>query len=333
MTPEGTDTGAKAETAGAPRISLWGMVEASGALGVALSLAGFAGEAHWLLELTTHFRAQYLVFLLVMAGLLAVGRRRRFATVCLVCAALNAAVLAPWIVPASSVKPAGASLRLMALNVHTANTRHDLVLGEIRRVQPDVLLLMEVNHAWVLALQDLSKTLPHRVIIPREDNFGIALFSRLPLTSSEVINWPDDFGVPSILAVIEPSGQPVFVVATHPLPPASKENAALRNEQLEKIAGAVSGQTLPAVVLGDLNATPWSPHFRNLERAASLRDTGRRSGWHPTWPSELPLLWIPLDHCLVSKEIPYATRTVGNYVGSDHFPIIVDVVLPPHQRP
>jgi endonuclease/exonuclease/phosphatase family metal-dependent hydrolase len=87
------------------------------------------------------------------------------------------------------------------------------------------------------------------------------------------------------------------------------------------------------VVLGDLNATPWSPYFRNLERAASLRDTGRRSGWRPTWPSALPPLWIPLDHCLVSKEIPYASRTVGNYVGSDHFPIIVDVVLPPRQRP
>lgn len=304
------------------------MVEASGALGVVFSLAGFAGEAHWLLELTTHFRAQYLIFLLVMAGLLAVGRRRRFATVCLFCAALNAAVLAPWIVPASSVKPAGASLRLMALNVHTANTRHDLVLGEIRRVQPDVLLLMEVNSTWVLALQDLTRTHPHRVIIPREDNFGIALFSRLPLKSSEVIDWPDDLGVPSVLAVIEPSGQPVFVVATHPLPPANRENAALRNEQFAKIASAVSGQTLPAVVLGDLNATPWSPHFRKLERTASLRDASRRSGWHPTWPCAAPLLWIPLDHCLVSQRIPYASISVGNNVGSDHFPLIADVVLP-----
>lgn len=329
MIPESTKPGGdKPKKDAAPGLSGWGMVEAVGACGVVFTLTGLAGRMHWLLELTTHFRVQYLVFLIVMAGLLAIGRKFSTAAVFLAGALLNAAILSPWLVPSSRVKPAGKSIRAMVLNVHTANTRHDLVLGEIRRVQPDMLLLMEVDHKWAQALQDLAKTLPHRVLVPRDDNFGIALFSQLPLKWSEVVNWAGDADVPSIVAVVEAPERPFFLVGTHPLPPANRENAALRNEQLEKIASAVTGQRLPAMVLGDLNATPWSPHFRKLERSAALRDTGRRSGWHPTWPVQFPLLWIPLDHCLVSPGIAVASRTIGNGVGSDHYPVIVDTVLP-----
>lgn len=313
---------------GASRFSLWGLIEACGVCVVACTLAGFFGGMHWLLELTTHFRVQYLVLLAVMSGLMFFGRRKRIAVLYLSCAMLNAVVVAPWLIPASKTKPEGDSLRLMVLNVHTANTRHDLVLEEIHRVKPDVLLLMEVDSAWEQALQGLVEILPHHVIEPREDNFGIALFSRLPLKTPQVVDWTGDSGVPSITAVVEVSKQSLFFVGTHPVPPASEGNSRLRNEQLEKIAQSVSQQKLPVVVAGDLNATPWSPHFRKFEKAAMLKDTGRRSGWRPTWPAVFPPLWIPLDHCLVSKEFLYASRTVGKSVGSDHYPIIVDIVLP-----
>ncbi len=313
---------------GPSRFSLWGLIEACGVCVVACTLAGFFGGMHWLLELTTHFRVQYLVLLAVMSGLLFFGRRKRMAVLYLSCAMLNAVVVAPWLIPASKTKPVGDSLRLMVLNVHTANTRHDLVLEEIRRLKPDVLLLMEVDSAWVQALQGLAEIFPNRLIEPREDNFGIALFSRLPLKTPQVVEWTGDSGVPSITAEVEVSGQSLFFIGTHPVPPASEGNSRLRNEQLVKIAETVSQQKLPVVVAGDLNATPWSPHFQKFEKAASLKDTGRRSGWHPTWPVDFPPLWIPLDHCLVSHAIPYAVRTVGKNAGSDHYPIIVDIVLP-----
>ncbi len=39
------------------------------------------------------------------------------------------------------------------------------------------------------------------------------------------------------------------------------------------------------------------------------------------------LVALPLDHCLVSDEILVANRRVGPFVGSDHFPVVVDLVL------
>lgn len=328
MNPEAPKAAAEqAADKPAARFSFWGLAEALGAVATTCTVAGFVGEVAWLLELTTHFRLQYLVLLTGLAVLLAVGKRFKTAAVFLVGGLLNAIVLAPWLLPGSAQRPAGIAFRVMILNVNTENSQHERVLGEIRRVQPDVLLLMEVDTRWLRALRELTNSLPHAVLAPREDNFGIALFSRQPLASSDVVE-TGEAGVPSIISVTEVGGRKLLLVGTHPLPPSNPENARLRNEQLDKLASVVVGQKLPAVMMGDLNATPWSPHFRKLERSASLRDTSRDAGWRPTWPTSFPPLWIPLDHCLVSPELGVASRTIGNRVGSDHYPVIVDLVLP-----
>jgi hypothetical protein len=64
------------------------------------------------------------------------------------------------------------------------------------------------------------------------------------------------------------------------------------------------------ILLGDLNVTPWSPHFRQL-----LQQTGL--------PAQVPPLRIPLDHCLVSPAFQVIERRVGPRLGSDHLPLIV----------
>jgi endonuclease/exonuclease/phosphatase family metal-dependent hydrolase len=39
-------------------------------------------------------------------------------------------------------------------------------------------------------------------------------------------------------------------------------------------------------------------------------------------------LMIPIDHCLVSSDIRVITLRTGRNIGSDHLPIIVDMVIP-----
>ena len=73
-------------------------------------------------------------------------------------------------------------------------------------------------------------------------------------------------------------------------------------------------------ILGDLNVSPWSPHFGGL-----LRESGR--GVQATWPTNLAPMRIPIDHCLVSPDVSVVGRRVGPDVGSDHFPIVVDVQI------
>ena len=76
------------------------------------------------------------------------------------------------------------------------------------------------------------------------------------------------------------------------------------------------------MAVGDLNCTPWSPHFDKFLQTARLRDSALGRGVSPTW-FPIPLLGLPIDHFLVSKEIEVVNRVVGPNVGSDHRPVVL----------
>ena len=81
------------------------------------------------------------------------------------------------------------ALRFISLNVHTANDQFDLVKQLIRDHDPDVVLLMEVNAEWIEALEELHSVYPYQQVEPREDNFGIALYSKRAFTTCAPFTW------------------------------------------------------------------------------------------------------------------------------------------------
>ncbi|HEY9250550.1 MAG TPA: endonuclease/exonuclease/phosphatase family protein [Rariglobus sp.] len=315
-----------------PRWSLRGVADAAlhvamiGATGVCLlTLAAFAGGQHGALEITTHFRPHYAIILLACSLVWFAVRRPRFASVLATFALINIAVIAPRFAPRPTPSANDPRVKLLLCNVHTANRNHLALLDLIDREQPDVIALLEVNARWLDALAPLAARYPHAVRAARSDNFGIALFSRLPLDDARtVFLGPSE--VPSIRASILLGGRPVRLLATHPIPPGTAERVLLRDQQLAEIARWCVDSPAPALVLGDLNCTPWSPAFRRLLREGLLADTG--TGLHPTWPVSPWWLRIPLDHCLVSRPLRIADHRVGPDIGSDHFPLVVSLSMP-----
>ncbi|CAM3068027.1 endonuclease/exonuclease/phosphatase family protein [Rariglobus hedericola] len=317
----------------APRWTLRGFTDAAlavgllGALGLCLlTTIAFAGQLHWLLEITTHFRPHYGILLLICAATYAFARRFRWAGVFALFAALNFIVLAPRFIPHDRAPANATQLKLLLANVQSGNTHHAAVLELIAREQPDVVALLEVNATWLTAMAPLAESYPHIVRVARSDNFGIAVFSRLPLSDTQTLYF-SPAEVPSIRATLTlASGKSILLLATHPLPPGGAEGQYLRDKQLSKIASWSATAAHPAIVLGDLNCTPWSPAFRSLLADGELIDTGY--GLAPTWPVTPWYLRIPLDHCLTTRTLSVVNHHVGPDIGSDHFPIIVTLALP-----
>jgi endonuclease/exonuclease/phosphatase (EEP) superfamily protein YafD len=294
------------------------------------TVTGFLGRLWWVFELTSHFRPHLALVLGALAAIWAMKRRWRMTAVCGVAAAANASLVFFLLCPeAHLVATAGPRLRLVSLNVHTANVS-DLVLEFLRRTDADVLLLMEVNERWMSALGSLRTNYPYVIAEPREDNFGIALFSRLTLTNIEVV----EFGnaeVPSIAVTVAVGGQDIFLLGTHPLPPSSAENARLRNEQLKEIAARIRHFAMPAIVLGDLNCTPWSPYFSELLRDGGLKNPSQGRGLFGSWPAWMRFARISLDHCLVTPLIHASNKQLGPQVGSDHLPLVIELQISPRE--
>ena len=296
------------------------------------SLVGFLGGLTWYLDLFSHFRVQYFAILAVLSVLLLPLRRPRVAACLMLLALANLLTILPFYFgDSNSARPRGDELRLVTLNVNTRRGDPALAVRMLEQLDADVIALQEVDQRWLDELQEVLLHYPYSKASVRNDNFGIAIYSRLPLNSAEIVAL-GNAGLPTVHAELQVSSGPLHILVTHPLPPTSARNWHERNEQLAAIAGFVRDLSDSVVVVGDLNITPWSPHFARLLSESGLHDSMRGFGVQPTWPAWLPLMLIPIDHCLHSDDVIITSRAVGFYVESDHLPVVVELQVERRRR-
>lgn len=296
----------------------------------AATFTGFLGQLGWLLELTSHFRVQYLAFLMLAACFFVGLGKPKIALICSAAAIVNLSQILPFYV--SEVEAAEEqthlSVRAFLLNVHSRNTDYARAIQAIHDTQPHVVVLLEVTSRWWLKLQQLDEVYPYSFGVPREDNFGIAVFSKLPLLNADVV-YVGTAQHPSVVAEVETGSTLVTLFGTHPPAPMDPKQARQRNEQLQGIARFLKTKTTPVLLLGDLNISPWSYYFGQFLAQSGLRDSARGRGVSPTWPTGFWPLQIPIDHCLISQSIRIRQRRVGPDVGSDHYPLSVEFTVVP----
>ena len=307
------------------RISLSGLLTAAGALACFATLAGFAGRWWWFFDLAARFRVQYVLALGLGSLALLAWRQPRWAAAFAGFALINAVVLAPrFLTSAEAVAGiSGPTLRALLANVHSDNRDHKQIRWVIAETNPDVIVLLEATPWLIEQLADLADRYPHRIAEPQEGNFGIALFSRLPLRNAAVISL-GPAGLPSLTAELETDGRWFTLLGTHPPPPIGAAMTADRNAQLADLARLARQTRQPLLALGDFNLSPWSPWFAQLLTDSGLHDSAAGRGLQPSWPVGWPPLWIPIDHVLYSDGIQIRRRVIGPDLGSDHYPVIVD---------
>lgn len=67
--------------------------------------------------------------------------------------------------------------------------------------------------------------------------------------------------------------------------------------------------------------------FSRLIRETGLQNGARGRGLAPTWPAMFFPMLIPLDYCLASQEFTVAEVRRGPDIGSEHYPLIVELGL------
>ncbi|NEO61878.1 MAG: hypothetical protein F6J98_16150 [Moorea sp. SIO4G2] len=111
-----------------------------------------------------------------------------------------------------------------------------------------------------------------------------------------------------------------------------KQRWQWRNQDLEKEIGDYIRQIQkPVVLIGDLNVTMWSPYYKSLIESSGLHDARAGFGILPTlsqFSPANPWLAIPVDHCLVSRDVKVIKMRTGPDLGSDHLPVITDILIP-----
>src|SRR5688572_7263454 len=174
---------------------------------------------YWALELTTHFRVQYIAVLLPAALLLAIGRRWRIAIFAATCGIWNAGLVLPmYFRPPKAEAAVTARIKVIAANVHTANRRFDDFLALVAAESPDILIVEETDRPWIEALAALKDQYRWSAEHPQSDNFGIAMYSRWP-ASMIAVNRFERVGAPHVQARLKINEVELTIIGVHTYPP------------------------------------------------------------------------------------------------------------------
>ncbi len=216
-------------------------------------------------------------------------------------------------------------------NVLITNKDSSKFLEVIRNTNPDLVLAMEVNSWWVEALQPLKKEYPYTIEYPLDNAYGMALYSKYPLSETE-IQFLNHSKVPSFNAVVTlPSGDSFKFHGVHPVAPFPSDkypenigkngNDQQKEVALKKVGELVSKNQKPSIVAGDFNDVSWSNTSRLFGQDGNLKDVRIGRGLFNTFDANSMIMRWPLDHFFVSEEIAVIEFKRLPNIGSDHFPL------------
>ncbi len=224
------------------------------------------------------------------------------------------------------------TLRIMVANILMTNRAAEKFLRVVDAADPDILIVDEPDAWWERQLRWLDERFSHHTKYPLENTYGMIFYSRLPVLRSEVRFVVED-DIPSIHSIITlRSGQPLELISLHPRPPLPQVDTAARDAELVLVGREVKKSSYPSVVAGDMNDVGWSQTSELFQKVSGLLDPRRGRGLYPTFHAKYPFLRYPLDHLFHSQEFRLVSMRVLDDVGSDHFPLLVELSYEPERK-
>ncbi len=292
-------------------------------------LFSLLGEYFYIADLLSSFYLQYFIAALIFTTYYAFrGFKKHFYFALIILLAIWTNIGSVHFPDTRVIKagPAPQHIRVMQFNVLYANTQLKEAVEEIVKADADILVFQEVTPRVVAEFAKLKEKYPNYIESPQDDAFGSMVMTRLPIIKAERKNLPNSAVDYTEVNILLKNGSVLKLYELHTLPPVGAGHHRERNGELEAIARLLSSDAATnKIIAGDFNITPYSAHFKSFVKNSGMVAS---VGFKGTWPSKLPAIFrIPIDHLLVSDNIGIKNRVLGVNLGSDHLPVITDLII------
>lgn len=240
------------------------------------------------------------------------------------------------------VEPGAAEIfRVLQFNALNSNRDLDAAMALVRETEPDLIMVQEPIQFRTLE-PGLRAAYPYRTPCPGQSCDAV-IYARNPPVAVEYRTFRGDWyskgqspgNGPLAVAsmrLLAPDGAPFTAITTHfrwPFPPMPVIHQ--RDVFLDITADV---DRTRAIVTGDFNLTPWTFEMRGfdhdirpmqrLTRALFSFPTGFADSGVP-----IPFPVLPIDHVYAGPGWRLVQAKRGPASGSDHYPVIVDLILAP----
>lgn len=214
-------------------------------------------------------------------------------------------------------------ISLLCSNVLIENRDTKKLEAEIKRKNPDIILLLETDDWWMEQVQYLKRDYSYFKEKPLDNGYGILLYSKKELINPTLQYLLRD-SIPSIITKVRlDSGKQVDLFCLHPEPPAPQEadKSDQRDAELLTVSKKLIDKNQPTIVIGDLNDVAWSKTTRLFQKTSGLLDPRIGRGTFNTFHADYFFFRWPLDHVFHSNHFQLVEIARLPHIGSDHFPI------------
>lgn len=277
--------------------------------------------------------APYLLGVIALLAVVAAlaNRRLRRASLALLagCAVTGAVLAAPLFAGATQFQARGSKagkMRLISFNMYHHNFRSGEAVDWMMRQNADFIILLEAERGLEPELARLRQLYPYSYGCAGAGICSTIILSRQPA----IAVWPlarDDpenrLGLSAVTARFAIAGSDVPLTAVHMDRPWPQGRQAMFIPELTE---AISTVGRHGIMAGDFNSAPWTFAVRRVAAAGELRLASGPAG---TWPADgiAGVLRLPLDQVYIGPCMARQNVRRGPELGSDHLPVVTDIVL------
>ncbi|MGB3607634.1 endonuclease/exonuclease/phosphatase family protein [Psychroserpens sp.] len=222
-------------------------------------------------------------------------------------------------------------ISILLVNVKMKNRNSKKLLEQIETKNPDVILAMEVDRWWDKQLSKIEKKYPYHREVINDVAYGMALYSKYSFENITVDNLNND-KIPYIEGLLRvKNNRLVTFHCVHPVPPTHykdlPDNEGNEEKAMKMLGFRVEEANYPSIVIGDFNDVVWSKVDELTHTDNLLFDVRTGRGFYNSYNAESFIMRWPLDHIYVTKEFSLKKIERLDYMGSDHYPMYVELTL------
>ena len=277
---------------------------------------------HWVFEFLQHIRI-LLSFALIVPTIVGIIYRQFwlfFGAVALATVFLSPIMQVDRI--STKVQNGVERLTFVTFNLNARNSDHKTAQQFFMKNKFDLLVLQEFSKEWANQLKPLKERYNRQEIRHFPHQHGVAIFSDHKLRVESFI-YDENLNFAITVASLTLQSTKVSLLITHLKNPENSNAHKKRKQQADLVNKVISETEGDFLVIGDLNATPWSSIYMRMFSNIKAKCFSNSSVG--TWPSWFIPLRIPIDQIVFCGKWRFPQFELGPNLSSDHLPLIASV--------
>ncbi len=210
-----------------------------------------------------------------------------------------------------------ADFSVLHFNVKENNKNISSVAESALESNADIVSMQELKETNLQIVDSmLINKYPYSLSDITIKGFGLTIYSKFPIEDKLVIT---EHGFPMLTGKIKLDEKYIYFISATTSTPTNDAGYQKQTKQFKLIAEYAQKINGRLIVMGDMNAVPWSEQVKDLLEVTKLKDS--RKDLSGTYPAQSPLQ-IPIDYIFHSADLYCEKFSTVSGTTSNHLGII-----------